>query len=62
MQGEGIAMAHDLMKSKGPSHRLRKQALVGMDDEKVEEFWETDAGRFWFRYRKDPQLRVHCLD
>ena len=56
MQGEGIAMAHELMASKGPDYRLRMQALVEMDEEKVVEYWDTDAGRYWFRYRKDPRL------
>jgi hypothetical protein len=56
MQGEGIAMAHEFMNSRGRSYRLRKQALVEMDDEKVEEYWDTDAGRYWFRYRRDPWL------
>ena len=58
MQGEGVAMAHELMASKGPAYRLRKQALVEMDDDKVVEYWDTDAGRFWFRYRKDPRIAL----
>jgi len=62
MQGEGVAMAHEFMASKGPSYRLRKQALVELDDEKIVEYWDTDAGRFWFRYRKDPRIRSQCSD
>lgn len=56
MQGEGVAMAHDFMASKGAAFRLRRQGLVHMDDDKIVEYWDTDAGKFWFRYRKDPQL------
>jgi hypothetical protein len=51
-------MAHRFMASQGPRYRLRIQALVDMDDENVVEYWDTDAGRFWFRYRKDPKIQI----
>lgn len=53
-QEEGVSLAHDFMNAKGPRYRLRRQFLVDIDEEKVVEYWETDAGTFWFRYRKDP--------
>jgi hypothetical protein len=56
MQGEAVAMAHEFMSSKGPSYRLRKQALIEMNDKKIVEYWDTDAGRFWFQYRRDPRI------
>jgi len=59
MQGEGIAMANELMASKGPDYRLRMQEL---DDEKVVEYWDAHAGRYWFRYPKDLRVGGYAID
>lgn len=49
---EGVSMAHEFMSLKGPEYRLRRQALVDMDDQKILEYWETAVGTFWFRYAR----------
>lgn len=56
-QGEGIAMAHEFMNAAGPEFGLRKQYLVGMEGDQILEYWETDSGIFWFRYRMDRDIR-----
>ena len=57
MQGEGVEMAHEFMAWKGPEYSLNKQVLLHTDDEnELLEYWDTDAGRFWFRYRMDPRI------
>ena len=57
MQGDGVAMAHEFMAWKGPEYSLNKQVLLHTDDEnELLEYWDTDAGRFWFRYRMDPRI------
>lgn len=49
---EGIGMAYAFMHSLGPDHALKKQFLVDSDELHALEYWETEAGKFWFRYRQ----------
>lgn len=53
---EGVAMAHEFMRGKGPKYRLRKQAIRDINRSELLEYWERDAGTLWFRYRMDPRL------
>ena len=49
---EGVAMAYAFMQSRGPEYqRLKQFQHIDSTDEEIIEWWETSAGKFWFRYR-----------
>ena len=49
---DGIPMAYEFMESRGPEYLPNRQGLRDMTDSDILEYWETDAGVFWFRYRR----------
>jgi len=51
---EMIDMAHRFMKWRGRKYTMKKQFQhIDSSDSEIIEWWETAAGKFWFRYRME---------